>query len=1089
MPTTPSESAVNRRSTPDLRPASGARGRSSRWGGALVCLLVVLAGTLRAERIASAPDAIEAGCPAFTISSAESLGFDSAPTDLKRLPDGRILLLAAHQIALGDGVRWQMFRLAPGDGSKPGVGAAVDSDGQIFVGTPAGIARVELVEGAHWRPVVVTPWASPDAAGFSIPEAAVVDTGRHWIWHSLTGPLVSWRPGESPRFLGRADTFEHAFLSSAGLLLSERYGGQLSLLRDSVSQEYAKLGTFSAITCTTPLDSTRLLVGTYNRGVQIFDGGKLQPLARSGLLTGGSRVFDLCATEGGLFAAALDGHGVVFFNQDGRIVQSLDRAFDQRLARVQRLVSAPGGTIWGLLEDGLVRIAFPSGVSRFEPLLSAGLTTAHPFRFGGAVWVLADGRAYRGVYDESRRLTGFTLDGPHLEFINALSEIDGIPVAGTEAGSLFRGPSGWQAFAPDTRGLRVLDLTGPDGRHLYAAQEEIGWLRAVGGRVEIVERIPVPGLSNCFNKPVADRSNALWLELGSGRVARVRVVRGQACAEIFGPEHGAPPSWPQLFAIDGAIAANFADQIHRFDEAQRRFVRDDTFARQFPGVAAVFGRPGLDPAGRVWLTSDGAVRVFGRAGSGWARLPLEVPVAFPPYYFTFEDGGVVWMHAQHRLARFDPAVPLPAAMPLRVQITHVTLARGNRLLLPSENRLPPLEYRDNSLVVSFLAPGSSFSTPATFETQLQGAGADWTSVGSSGTATFNNLKEGGYTLRIRARAGELSGEPASLVFTIRPPWFRTPLAYACYLFGAGALVYALAAGWSFLARRDRSRLEQLVSQRTAQLRGSEERYRILATELERRVADRTIELEGANQLLLDANRELESFSYSVSHDLRSPLRNISGFASLLQQRIAKVVDPESMRFLGIVANEAIRLSQLIDSLLSFSRLGRAELKEGAVDLQALVEAARNDLRAEQDGREIEWRIDPLPLVRGDPTLLRQVFANLLGNALKFSRGRNPAIITVGVIDEAGTPSQRTLFVRDNGAGFDPKYSANLFGVFQRLHSAKEFEGTGIGLANVRRIVARHGGRVWAEGVPGQGATFYFTLPTAAQAAGPSPGRS
>lgn len=1052
-------------------------------------MLVASAGTARAERIASAPDAIEAGCPAFTISNAESLGFDSAPTELKRLPDGRILLLAAHQIALGDGVRWQMFRLAPGDASKPGVGAAVASDGQIFLGTPTGIARVDLVDGTHWRPVPVTPWATPDATRLSIPEASVVDTGREWIWHSLTGPLVAWKPGESPRFLGRAETFEQVFASPAGLILSERYAGKLSLLRDGPPQDYATLGTFSAITCATPLDSTRLLVGTYNRGIQIFDGGKLQPLARSGLLTGGSRVFDLCPTEGGLFAAALDSHGVVFFNQEGRILQSLDRSFDQRLARVKRLVPAPGGTIWGLLEDGIVRIAFPSGVSRFEPLLSSGLTTAHPYRLGGAVWILADGKAYRGVYDESRRLTGFTLDDPRLEFVNALSEINGIPVAGTEAGSLFRGQAGWQVFAPDSRGLRVLDLTSPDGRHLYSAQEEIGWLRTVGDKVEIAERIPVPGLGNCFNKPVADRNNSVWLELGSGRVARLRVVRGQPRAEIFGPEHGAPPSWPQLFAIDGAIAVNFADQIYRFDETLHRFVRDETFVHQFPGVAGVFGRPGLDPVGRVWLTSDGEVRVFSRGGGGWARVPVEVPVAFPPYYFTFEDDGVVWMHAQHRFARFDPSVPLPAAVPLRLQITHVTTARGNRLLLPSENRLPPLEYRDNSLVVSFLAPGIPFSTPATFETLLQGAGFDWTPVGSGGTATFNNLKEGSYTLKIRARAGDLPGEPATLVFTIRPPWYRTPLAYACYLFGAGALVYAFAAGWSFLSRRDRSRLEQLVSQRTAQLQGSEERYRILATELERRVADRTVELEAANHLLLDANRELESFSYSVSHDLRSPLRNISGFASLLQQRIAKVVDPESMRFLGIVANEAIRLSQLIDSLLSFSRLGRTELKESAVDLRTLVEATRNDLRAEQDGREIEWRIDPLPLVRGDPTLLRQVFANLLGNALKFSRGRKPATITVGVIDDPEMPSHRTLFVRDNGAGFDPKYSANLFGVFQRLHSAKEFEGTGIGLANVRRIIARHGGRIWAEGAPGQGATFYFTLPTAAMPVAPSPGRS
>ncbi len=1067
---------TTRRSPDAACPAVRARGRLLRWRGLLAASLVALIGVAQAERIASAPGTIESGCPAFVVSGADSLGLDSAPTDLRRLPDGRILLVAPRQIALGDGVRWQTYRQAPDDLTTAGPGAAVDPDGRIFLGTPTGIARLELVDGGHWRLIPVAPWATADAATFSIPEASVTDTGSHWIWHSLTGPLVAWQPGEQPRFLGKAETFEHVFTASAGLILSERYSGQLSLLRDGSPQEFATLGTFSAITCSTPLDSSRLLVGTYNRGVQIFDGQKLQPLARSGLLTGGSRIFDLCPTEGGLFAAALDSYGVLFFDPDGRILQTLDRTSDQRLARVKRLVPAPAGTIWGLLEDGIVRIAFPSSVSRFEPLVSSGITTAHPYRLAGGLWVLADGKAYRGRYDEHRRLTGFAIDDPHLEFVNGLSEVDGIPIAGTEAGSLFRDQNGWQLFAPEVRGLRALDLSAPDGRRLYAAQEEIGWLRATGGKVEIVERIAAPGLGNCFNKPVADRGGSFWLELGSGRIGRVSLEGGRPCARILGPEQGTQPSWPQLFTIDGTIAANFAGQVFRFDEARHQFVPDDNFARQFPGVEVVFGRPALDPAGRVWLTSNGAVRVFERAGDSWTPVPQEMPVAFPPYYYTFEDAGVVWMHAQHRLARFDPAIPAPTPVPLRLQITHVTIAPGNRLLLPVDHRLPPLEYRHNSLAIFFLASGSPFSAPASFETQLLGAGEDWTPIGSVGTATFNHLKEGRYTLNIRPRAGELAGAPATLEFVIRPPWFRTPLAYALYVLAAGASIYAVAGGWSFLARRERRRLAHLVSQRTAQLQTSEERYRILAAELEQRVAERTTELKESNELLVDANRELESFSYSVSHDLRSPLRNISGFATLLQHRIAKTIDPESMRFLGIVANEAIRLSQLIDSLLAFSRLGRAELKEVPVDLGSLVEAVRADLRAEQEGREVEWRIDPLPAVHGDPTLLRQVLANLLGNALKFSRGRKPAIITIGVLDQPEPSGHHTFFVRDNGAGFDPKYSANLFGVFQRLHSAKEFEGTGIGLANVRRIIARHCGRVWAEGKPGEGATFYFTLP-------------
>ncbi|MBK8476610.1 MAG: hypothetical protein IPL39_09845 [Opitutaceae bacterium] len=219
----------------------------------------------------------------------------------------------------------------------------------------------------------------------------------------------------------------------------------------------------------------------------------------------------------------------------------------------------------------------------------------------------------------------------------------------------------------------------------------------------------------------------------------------------------------------------------------------------------------------------------------------------------------------------------------------------------------------------------------------------------------------------------------------------------------------------------------------------------------------------------------------MSHDLRAPLRNICGFAELLRKHLADQLAPDPKRQLEIVAAEARRLDQLIDSLLQFSRLSRAELQHRRCDLAEVVAAVRAELAPTQGERPVEWHIGPLPIVQGDPTLLRQVFANLMGNALKFTRGRVPALIEIGVEltpSGATAPREHTLYVRDNGAGFDPRYRDKLFGVFQRLHSAKDFEGVGIGLANVQRIVARHGGRVWAESVPGKGATFFVSLPMA-----------
>jgi PAS domain S-box-containing protein len=241
------------------------------------------------------------------------------------------------------------------------------------------------------------------------------------------------------------------------------------------------------------------------------------------------------------------------------------------------------------------------------------------------------------------------------------------------------------------------------------------------------------------------------------------------------------------------------------------------------------------------------------------------------------------------------------------------------------------------------------------------------------------------------------------------------------------------------------------------------------------------EIQGLNQELAkrstdleSINKELEAFAYSISHDLRAPLRHMAGYTELLQKRVSSGLDEKSNHYITMMLESAKRMGNLIDDLLAFSRIGRAETQKTLVNLAQLVREALSEVREDTEGRNIAWKIGALPDFYGDRSMLRLVLVNLISNALKFTRTRPQAEIEVGCAN--GTTDDFVIFVRDNGVGFDMKYVNKLFGVFQRLHQATEFEGTGIGLATVQRIIHRHGGRVWAEGAVDGGATFYFSAP-------------
>lgn len=797
----------------------------ARVGCLALALMIALAGNglvsiaqAQAHRLpAPVAGLVETGAPLYTVRTQEALGLSVPPTDIHRLPDGRILIFAGQEFAFGDGARWEIFHQAPDDVKAPGMGVAIGDDGQIYMGVPAGFARVEFDANMQWRLEVVAPWSAADGSSVPVLRYAQQVAGE-WFWHSGTGAVFSWRPGENARFRGRVDAVESVLHLGDAFYLSDHTSGRLWRLGTSEMEAVAYMPSISVsetLTCGVPLSGRELLVGTYARGLQVFDGAVTRRFGATGALTGDVRINDLCATANGFFAAAVEDVGIVFFDREGRTLQVLDRALDHRLSHVIRLIAGRGGEVWGQVSDGILRVEFPARVSNFEPLIGSSLTVAHPDRADGRLWVMTDGRIHRGLYDAAGRLTRFAADTPPDRFAYAFSCAMGIPVVGTDRGAYYHDEAGWHGFFPLSANLRILDREPQDGRWLYAAVGEVGWLRPAAGGIE-VERIPVSGLGNLYNA-VAAADGTIWFELGNSRVGRVRLIGGGPVVDFFDRQDGLPEGWVNLFRLGEHVGFNVEGHILRFDEGTHHFTPDAEFARQFPDVRDVLGRPARDAGGRVWMTANGTVRVFEHRGAAWHDLQERIAPGLLPNFFTMQDDGVVWLHAERRLARFDPALPQPPPVPLQALVTHVTLTGHGRTIYHTGAVLPPLAYSDNSLIVHFVALGSPFTAPVHFDVRLEGSGDNWISAGGGGSAAFNRLKEGNYVLHVRPRSGGTAGTEATLAFTVRAPWYRTTYAYIGYA-GAGLVVFLLAVSVAtFITRREKRQLHQFILERTRQL--------------------------------------------------------------------------------------------------------------------------------------------------------------------------------------------------------------------------------------------------------------------------------
>ena len=912
------------------------RGRTACPGwSSLLCVLTLalamLAGgtALHAESVtlpAAPAGVVETGAPSFIVLGPESLGFNTAPTDLHLLPDGRILVVAQREIAIGDGGRWETFQEAADQTDFIRAQVAVDDDGRIYAGITGAIARIALEENARWRFVPVVSVSHND------PFHRVIQFPDTWLWSSGGGTILAWRPGQPVRSAGRLGTnIEHIFSFGQELYASNEASGSLKRLR--IGGSPMLVTSDSELASDTVMSSTafgpgQVLVGTGSAGLRVFNGRTLSDIAVPKILGPGQRINALCPVGSDLYAAAVDMVGIVFFDRGGRIVQVLNRMLDHRLARASQLVYSSNGTLWALLDNAVACVQFPSPISNFEPIFASALHYTAPVRHEGQLWILADGRLMRGIYSTDRILERFELDSPPGRFLWAVAETEGRMFASNEESIFVRDGTGWKQIATGITNARLgIGRVQTEGKFFYVARGEIGWLQESAGQYA-VQHIPVKGLGEVYNA-VDDSAGTVWLELGSSRVGRVEFGLGEPTVRFFGKDDGLGEGWVSILALDGIARCYSERHLLTFDARTQRFAEDQELARRIPMIANSTGRPARDASGRLWFACQGNVRFVGGQQAG-ERLPAgSLSLGFEPTDFNMESGGVIWMHSRGHLIRYDPSLPSVPPPPLRAQITSVQLTASNRHLFTPGQSLPALPYADNSLLVRFAAVSNPFASPVTFEVLLEGGTDRWVSTGTVGTAAFTRLKEGRYVFHVRPILDGTPGEEARLAFTIRPPWFRTNLAWVLYILAAVSLVLSVAWLVSYLERREKTRLERLVAERTAALNttngqlgrhvaeitektaalaASEERYRHLNAELEHRVEQRTAELSKTNADLTReiaerqrAQREVErvhkqlltashqagmaEVATGVLHNVGNVLNSVNVSAGLVAQRL------------------------------------------------------------------------------------------------------------------------------------------------------------------------------------------------------------
>lgn len=980
--------------------------------------------------------------------------------------DGYLWVGTQEGLARFDGVRFRVWdeRTTPELRSGSVASLLEDSKGRLWIGLSGGVARLEAG--------TFTNLEAGLAQGVTAWSFCETPNGDVWVATSGAG-LLRFR-GNEKKALTTADGLPSNDLRSicrdrAGDLWVGTSGkGVFRMRGEAITVVDTSNGLSSdVVRSVVPRADGGIWVGTAGGGLQaVREEGRIGVSRVAGLPT--EQVSALHEDREGTLWVGTWGGGIARV-RDGR-VDFLSSKNGLSNDQVWSLASDREGNVWiGTWVGGLNRLTG----GKFLPLgvpegLSSDNTRALLQARDGALWIATAGGGLDRV--ENGVVTVFrAADGLETDEISSLAEAaDGSILVATYTSGVFRVTGGRAAPFVDKSQL-------PDGdvRGLLQARDDSVWIGTSAGAMRVTAGRLEPAFPGEPAPPrrvigfLEDRAGTIWIATheglfawSGGRLEKRTSADGLANDRVLTLHED----------VEGVLWIGTAGGLTRILNGRLQSVTspDSLLDDSILGIVD-------DGLGHLWLTSNRGLSRVRKSDldSFFAGRTTKVPYdaygtsdglrsrtfagGQQPTGIRMTDGRLAFPTYRGAVV-VDPrsianALPPPAVVIEEIVAGEATWSGPGPFELPAGTR--SLEFRYTA--PTFVAPAS-----VDFHYELEGVDPGPVAAGTRRRAFYTNLEPGKYAFRVSAtnHDGLPSPSPTVVVFSIPPRFVETRLFKGALLAVLAATAFGLHRARLAALRRRRNELEAIVARRTEEIRQ-------LNVTLETRVQERTSEVERAL-------REMETFTYTVSHDLRAPLRAIDGFAAMLLEDASATLDEAGRRRLGVVRASAQRMGRLIDDLLTHTRIGRGPLRSVDVDMEALARRAWSEIERDGSlGTNAELRIENLPAGRGDPDLLLRVWQELLANAAKFSsKSERPVVEITG--QESG--SETAYRVRDNGAGFDMRYSGKLFGVFQRLHSESEFSGLGVGLAIVQRIVARHGGRVEAEGAVGGGATFTFRLP-------------